>query len=173
MNYKTFETARLLIRPTSETDAAFIFQLVNTPKWIKYIGDRNIKSVKNARDYIKQKMTPQLERLGYSNYTLIRKTDNQKIGTCGLYDREGIEGIDIGFAFLPEYEKKGYAFEASAKIKEVAYNQFGIEVLRAITTKGNISSQKLLEKLGFKFTKLITIPNDKEELLLYELEKNS
>ena len=173
MNYKSFETARLLMRPTSKEDAAFIFKLVNSPKWIKYIGDRNVESVEKAKEYIHKKMIPQLERLGYSNYTVIRKTDSQKIGTCGLYDREGLEGIDIGFAFLPEYEKKGYAFESSKKLKDVAFNQFGIEVLRAITTKNNISSQKLLEKLGLKFTKMVTLPNDEEELLLYELEKKS
>jgi len=108
--YKEFETERLIIKPTSEKDGEFIFELLNTPKWIEFIGDRNVKSVEDAKEYIQNKMTSQLERLGYSNYTLIKKPDGVKIGTCGLYDREGLEGIDIGFAFLPEYEKKGYAY---------------------------------------------------------------
>ena len=107
--YKDFETEILLIKPTTEKDARLIFELFNTRKWIENIGDRNIKTVESAKAYILEKMKPQLERLGYSNYTIIRKIDNVKIGTCGLYDREGLEGIDIGFAFLPEYEKKGYA----------------------------------------------------------------
>ncbi len=117
------------------------------------------------------KMQPQLERLGYSNYTLVRKIDNVKIGTCGLYDREGLEGIDIGFAFLPEYERKGFAFEAANKIKNVAFNEFGIKVISAITTKNNVSSQKLLEKLGLELTGTTKLPNDNEELLLYKIEK--
>ena len=170
MKYKSFETERLIIRPTSESDSEFIFELLNTPKWLKYIGDRDIKTVEDAKDYIKKKMTPQLERLGYSNYTLIRKQDNQKIGTCGLYDREGLDGIDIGFAFLPEYEKKGFAFESSNKLKEVAFSEFDIKIISAITTKDNVSSQKLLEKLGLKFIKTTKIPNDDEELLLYKIE---
>lgn len=170
MEYKTFETERLIIRPTSENDAAFILNLLNTPKWIKYIGDRNVKSIENARDYIKDKMIPQLERLGYSNYTIIRKEGHKKIGTCGLYDREGLEWIDIGFAFLPDYEKKGFAFEASTRIKEAAFTDFGIEIISAITTKENIESQKLLEKLGLKLIGTTTIPNDDEELLLYKAE---
>lgn len=116
-------------------------------------------------------MQPQLERLGYSNYTLVRKIDNVKIGTCGLYDREGLEGIDIGFAFLPEYERKGFAFEAANKIKNVAFNEFGIKVISAITTKNNVSSQKLLEKLGLELTGTTKLPNDNEELLLYKIEK--
>ena len=86
-------------------------------------------------------MTPQLERLGYSNYTLTTKRDNQKIGTCGLYDREGLKGIDIGFAFLPEFERKGFAYESSNKLKEVAFSEFGIKTISAITAKNNISSQ--------------------------------
>jgi RimJ/RimL family protein N-acetyltransferase len=124
-----------------------------------------------AKEYIKEKMIPQLERLGYSNYTLIRKEDNQKIGTCGLYDREGLEGIDIGFAFLPDYEKKGYAYEASKKIRDAAFEDFKLESISAITTKDNVSSQKLLEKLGLRFAGTTQLPHKNEELLLYKIEK--
>jgi len=116
-------------------------------------------------------MLPQLENLGYSNYTLIRKIDKVKIGTCGLYDREGLEGIDIGFAFLPEYEKKGYAFEAADKIKDIAFNEFEITMISAITAKDNFSSQKLLEKLGLELTGTTKLPNENEELLVYKIEK--
>jgi RimJ/RimL family protein N-acetyltransferase len=171
MNYKTFETERLLIRPTSEDDAEFIFELLNTPKWIKYIGDRDVRSVEKAKDYITEKMVPQLERLGYSNYTLIGKQDGKKIGTCGLYDRDGLEGIDIGFALLPEDEKKGFAFEASNKLKEAAFNEFGIERISAITTKDNVASQRLIVKLGLKLTGTIKLPDNDQELLLYTIEK--
>jgi len=170
VKYKTFETERLMLKSTSEEDAAFLYELMNCPKWIKYIGDRNIHTIDNAKEYIKDKMTPQLERLGYANYTLIRKSDYKKIGTCGLYDRKGINGIDIGFAFLPEYEKKGYAFEAADKIKNVAFQLFGIKELSAITLKDNSASQKLLEKIGLKLTGTTTLPNDNVELLLYNIK---
>ena len=96
-----FETERLFIRPTSLEDAPFIFELLNPPKWKKFIGDRNIHSIKDAEAYIENKMLPQLEKLGYTNNTVIRKFDRQKIGSCGLYNREGIEGVDIGFSLLP------------------------------------------------------------------------
>jgi RimJ/RimL family protein N-acetyltransferase len=169
--HKNFETERLILKPTSEEDAEFILELFNTPKWIKYVGDRNIKTVENARDYIQTKMLSQLERLGYSNYTLIRKADNCKIGICGLFDRDGVEGIEIGFAFLPEYEKKGFAFESANKLKNVAFNEFGLAEINAITVKDNISSQKLLEKLGLKLKGTTKLPNDKEELLLYKIKR--
>jgi len=171
--YKTFETERLILKPTSEADAEFIFELLNTKSWLKYIGDRNVKSVQSAKEYIKTKMLPQLKRLGYSNYTLIRKSDHSKIGSCGLYDREGLEGLDIGFAFLPQYERKGYAFEAANTLKNAAFNDFGINVISAITSKNNLSSQKLLEKLGLELTGTTILPNENEELLLYKIEKQN
>lgn len=165
--HRTFETARLILRPTQEEDAAFIRELLNTPKWMKYIGDRKVKTVEEASEYIKIKMLPQLERLGYGNYTLIRKSDQHKVGTCGLYDREGLEGIDIGYALLPEYERKGYALEAASKLKEVAFAEFGVSEINAITTHNNTFSHKLLEKLGFKRMGTTRLPNDEEELLLF------
>lgn len=170
MSYKTFETERLFLKPTSEEDSEFIFKLLNTPKWIQNIGDRNVQNVNDAEKYIHTKMTPQLERLGYSNYTVIRKSDRAKLGTCGLYDREGVDGIDIGFAFLPEFEKKGYAFEAAAKLKEAAKKEFGLEKIHAITAKENVASQKLLEKLGLVLKKTTHLPHENEELFLYTIK---
>lgn len=169
--YRTFTTERLLLKPTLEEDAVFIYALMNTPKWLKYIGDRNIQSVEDAENYIKIKMLPQLERLGYGNYTLIKKATQEKIGTCGLYDREGLDGIDIGFAFLPEYERKGYALEAATKLRDVAFGEFGVTEINAITVHENISSQRLLEKLGLTFQRTIKLPDDEEELLFYTIKK--
>ena len=142
--YKSFETERLLLKPMSKEDTSFLLELLNLPKRIKYIGDRNVYTIKEAETYIKHKMTPQLKKLGFSSYTVIRKTDNAKVGSCGLYDREALEGIDLGFAFLPLYEKMGYAFESANKLKDLAFNQFNLKHISAITTSENKDSQKLL-----------------------------
>ncbi|MEP6260178.1 MAG: GNAT family N-acetyltransferase [Gillisia sp.] len=167
-DFTTFQTKRLFIRPTEEGDDAFIFKLLNSPKWLKYIGDRKVGSQEEAREYIRVKMLPQLEKLGFSNYTVIKKEGNIKLGTCGLYDRPGIEGIDIGFAFLPEHEKKGYAFEACTELMRAAEEDFKLSKINAITAKDNLSSQKLLEKLGLVYTKNIRLPGEEEEVLFYE-----
>ena len=169
--FKAFETDRLILIPTSEEDAELIFELFNSPKWLKYIGDRNIKTLDNARVYIETKILPQLNKLGYSSYTVIRKQDNFKIGTCGLYDRDGLEGIDIGFAFLPEYEGQGYAFECGKKLLDMAFNVFGLSDLSAITVTDNISSQRLLVKLGMEQNGSTRLPGDDEELLIYRIAK--
>ncbi|PWJ42606.1 GNAT family N-acetyltransferase [Sediminitomix flava] len=166
-----FETERLFLRPANEEDATFYLELMNSPKYIEFIGDRNVRSVSDAIDYIREKIYPQYERLGYSAYTVIRKSDGKKIGTCGLYDRIGIEGIDIGFGFLPQFEKQGYAFEAASKLKEVAFEAFGITTISGITTKENFASQKLLERLGLKQIGTQILPTETEELLLYSLKR--
>lgn len=166
-----YETERLIIRPTNLEDAAFIFELLNSPKWLKYIGDRNLTSVADARKYIETKMLPQYKKMGFSNNTVIRKSDGAKIGTCGLYDREGLEGVDIGFAFLPAYEKQGYAFEAASKIMAVAIEELKLKTISGITLEENTASRKLLEKLGLTCIDCIYLPGDPEELLLYQLKK--
>ena len=171
--FKTLETERLFIRPTIQEDASFILELMNSPKWLEFIGDRNIKTLKNAQEYIELKMTPQFKRLGYGNHTVICKRDDSKIGSVGLYDREGIKGIDLGFAFLPKYEGKGYAFEASYRLQQAALEEFGLNFLSAITTKNNVASQRLLVKLKFELTGTIVLPSDTEALLLYTFKRNS
>ena len=166
--YKTFQTERLLLRPTSEQDALFICELFNTPKWLQFIGEREVKSEEAARAYIRTKMLPQLEKLGFGNYTVLRKADHVKVGSCGLYDRPGLEGIDLGFAFLPQHEKKGYAFEASKELLRAAAEDFGLKKINAITAGANLGSQKLLERLGLVFTKTLRLPGEEEDLLFYE-----
>lgn len=165
--YQVFETDRLYLRPTQVEDAAFVMELLNSPKWIKYIGDRNIKTIEAAENYIKKKMLPQLEKLGFTNNTVIRKSDNAKIGSCGLYDRPGLEGVDLGFAFLPAYEGQGYGYESATIIKNAAFDTFNLKSICAITIEENLASRKLIEKLGFTFIEKIRVANDDEELMKY------
>lgn len=169
MEFKTFETERLILKPTNKDDAAFILELLNTPKWIAFIGDRNVTTVKDAELYIENKMLPHYARLGFGNYTIITKAGGQKVGTCGLYDREGLDGVDIGFALLPQFEKKGYALEGVTKLKELALTTFNLSSISGITTKDNVASQNVLSKIGLKFDKTVTLPNDAVELLLFKL----
>ncbi|QYA25038.1 GNAT family N-acetyltransferase [Gramella sp. MT6] len=169
-SYKNFETERLIIQPTSTGDAEFILELLNSPKYIQFVGDKKLKNTEDAENYIEDRMITQLERLGYSSYTVLRKSDNTKIGCVGLYDREGVDGIDIGYSFLPEFEGKGYAFEAAVELKRAAKEEFNLKKLNAITVQENKSSRRLLEKLGFEFKEIIHIPNDPNELMLFTLK---
>lgn len=165
-----YETERLIIRPMSVDDAAFIFELYNSPKFIKYIGDRNIKSIADAENYIINKFLPQFEKLGFGNYIMITKEGNEKIGGVGIFEREGLDVVDIGFSMLEGFEGKGYAYEAAIKVKSIGMDEYGLKKISAITSKDNFSSQKLIERLGLKFQKYVTLPDDTEELMYYETE---
>ena len=169
MKNTLFETERLIIRPTSMEDGNFILELLNTPKWKQFIGDRQVHNKKDAENYIATKMLPHLKKYGYANNTVIRKADAVKVGTCGLYNREGIKGVDIGFAFLPQYEGNGYAFEATNGLTNIAFSKFLIPKLNAYTMEENSSSRKLLEKLNFKLIGEKVFPNETIALLMYGL----
>jgi len=165
---QNYETERLILKPASLEDADFFLELYNMPKFIQHIGDRNLRTTQDAEDYIKKSFLPQIEKLGFGNYVVILKNENKKIGAVGIFEREGLDIVDIGFSFFEEYEGKGYAYESASKLKDAAKADFGIEKLSAITTNENLSSQKLIEKLGLKFQKMIKLPNEDVELRYYE-----
>lgn len=154
----------------SVEDADLILELYNMSSFIKFIGDRNIRTLEDAENYIQSKFLPQFEKLGFGNYLIVLKEGNQKIGGVGIFEREGLDIVDIGFSVLEKFEGKGYMFEAAQKVKSIGMNDFGLKKVSAITTKDNISSQKLIERLGLTFQKHITLPNEVEELMYYETE---
>lgn len=166
---KNLETERLLLQPISKSDASFILELYNSETFIKFIGDKKIRSLEDAEKYITEKFLPQLERLGYGNYLIVRKSDEKKIGAVGIFEREGLDVKDIGFSFLDEFQGKGYGFESASKLLEMAFTDFNLNGISAITSKENIASQNLIKKLGLKYLKPVQLPNEDVELLYYEL----
>ena len=164
----TLEIEQLILQPVKMEDAEFILELYNSPNFIKFIGDRNLRTVEDAENYIKEKFLPHVEKHGFGSYVIVTKSDTKKIGNVGIYVRDGLDAPDIGFSFLPEFEGKGYGFEASKKLMEIAFSEFGLKKISAITTKENIASQKLIEKLGLKFQSIVQLPDDPEDLLYYE-----
>jgi RimJ/RimL family protein N-acetyltransferase len=103
---KTFETDRLILKPAEVQDADFFLELYNMPSFIKYIGDRNLRTKKDAENYITSRFLPQIEKLGFGNYVVILKEDNTKIGAVGIFEREGLDVLDIGFSFLKNMKEK-------------------------------------------------------------------
>lgn len=162
------ETNRLIISKFTIEDAPFFKELVNTPNWLKYIGDRNIKTIEDAKKRIEDGHLKSYETNGFGFYKLLLKEENNKsIGTCGLIKREALDDVDIGFAMLPMYEGRGFGYEASIAIMELAKNKFKLDKIVAITLANNPKSIKLLEKLGLRFEKTVKPFEDTEELLLF------
>ena len=162
------KTNRLILSKITTDDAPFILELMNTPGWIKYIGDRNIKTVEAAVESIKNNQLKCYEKFGFGYYKMQVIAENLKtIGTCGLLKRDNLEHIDIGFSMLPEYHGKGYGYEAVNEIMKLAKTEFGIKTICAITLPINKPSIGLLEKLGLSYQKTVKPFDDDEELLLF------
>jgi RimJ/RimL family protein N-acetyltransferase len=145
------ENPRLKIRWLEDGDAAFIYTLVNDPTWIRYIGDKNVSNLEDAKTYIETGPLEMYRNLGFGLNQVSLKQDGTPIGICGLLKRETLTDVEIGFAFLPEFRRQGYAFEAATAVLEYGRIKLGISRIVAILTPDNLASRKLLCKLGFEF----------------------
>ncbi len=170
MNTYIIETERLRLREFDHSDSDLIFELLNSPGWLKYIGNRSIADIEDAANYIEAKLQKGYRDSGFGFYLVELKATGEKTGMCGIVKREGLDDIDLGFALLPKFENKGYAFESSMAVIQYAKNVLNIKKLAAITLPSNIASIRVLEKIGMKFEKRIYIPGDPEELLLYSMQ---
>ena len=164
------ETERLILRKIEESDCEFVYSLLNSPGWLKYIGDRGINSLEDAKTYIRDKVVSLYDQQGYGPYGVRTKLNNSLIGFCGLFKRDFLEDADIGFAFLPEHSGKGYAIESAVAVLEYARDVIGLRRIIAITLEGNDRSINILNKLGMSFKEKIIYPGSGEELLLYSIE---
>ncbi|HEY0029260.1 MAG TPA: GNAT family N-acetyltransferase [Bacteroidia bacterium] len=161
------ETERLVLQHLQPDDAAFILMLLNTPSWRRFIGDRGIRTEAQARQYIIAKLMKSYESPGFGFYLTKLKEGDVSIGICGIVKRESLEDVDIGFAFLPEYEGKGYGYESAAAVLKYAKEKFNLDRIAAITNKDNERSIRLLQKLGLRFEKMILLPNETEEIMFF------
>jgi ribosomal-protein-alanine N-acetyltransferase len=143
------ETARLALRELDEADAGFIFELVNDPAWVAYIGDKGVRNLDDARAYIANGPTAMIAKLGFGLYRVALKTDDTPIGLCGLLKRDTLDEVDLGFAFLPAHRGQGYAREAALAVLDLGRRRFGLERILAITSLDNDGSFRLLESMGF------------------------
>ncbi|MEO8486624.1 MAG: GNAT family N-acetyltransferase [Betaproteobacteria bacterium] len=161
------ETERLRLRRFDADDAAFFFELVNDPSWIRFIGKRDVKSLDAARLYLENGPIRMVERLGFGLNLVERNDTGEALGMCGLIKRDTLADVDIGFAFLPRHWGRGYALEAARATVEHGRSVLGIGRIVAILTHDNARSANLLGKLSFRSEGTVKMPPDGEELLLY------
>lgn len=161
------ETDRLRLSQLSVDDAPFILELLNTPSWLTYIGDRGVRTLDDARNYLLNGPIASYNRFGFGLYLVTLTDTDESIGLCGLLQRETLDDPDIGFAFLPDYMGKGYGFEAASAVMTYARTTLGVGCILAITVMYNEKSINLLKKVGFHFDRLIALAPDSEELMLF------
>ena len=164
------ETPRLILQEAVLSDAPFFYQLLNSPNWIKYIGDRGIGTVADAEAYIQKSLIHSYRENGFGLYNMVLKENGMPIGLCGLINRPTLDHPDIGFAVLPAYEGKGYTSEAAQGTMDYAQKVLGLKKILGITSEHNLGSQRILEKVGLRFVeKKKRSAEDVEETLVYAM----
>ena len=160
-------TDRLNIRELTTDDAPFILRLLNEPSFIHFIGDKGVRDIEGARQYILNGPIASYQQHGFGLYLVTRKTDDLSLGICGLLKRDSLSHVDIGFAFLPEFWNKGYAFESASAVMDYGKDVLKLTRIIAITNKDNVASATLLEKLGLRFERMIKLSNEQDETRLF------
>ena len=141
-------TERLRIEKAQLQDDDFFFRLLNSPSWIRYIGDRGIRTRDDAEQYIQDSVLESYQQHGYGLYKVVFKATGHPMGLCGFLKRTYLDHADIGFAILPEYERQGYTYEAARALLEYGATVLKLRPMLAITTSSNLRSRHLLAKLG-------------------------
>ncbi len=163
---QAYSTDRLILNPMKTPDAPFILKLLNSPGWLEFIGDRKIRDIAGATQYI--------ENFDNSSdaifWVVAEKSSQEPLGVVSLIQRTYLPFPDIGFAFMPEFSKKGFAFEAANCIFENSITTANYKVVLGTTLQSNVNSQRLLERLGLVYVKNILI--DEEDLMLYSSDRN-
>jgi RimJ/RimL family protein N-acetyltransferase len=161
------ETPRLVLRRLEERDAPFILELLNDPDWLRHIGDKGVRDLDGARRYIADGPVAMYAKHGFGLFLVGRKPSGAPMGLCGLIRRDGLEDVDVGYAFLPRFRGCGYAEEAAAEMVRFARDRVGLARLVAITGPENERSVRVLEKLGFAFERMIRLTPESREVRLF------
>jgi RimJ/RimL family protein N-acetyltransferase len=159
------ETERLVLREFTAGDAAFMLRLVNEPSFLRYIGDRGVRTLDDARRYIADGPVEGYARHGHGLMRVVRKSDGAGVGMCGVLKRDALPDPDLGFSFFPEFWSQGYALEAGRAALHHARGTLGLGRILAITTVDNEPSMRLLARLGFRFDRMVNMGD--EELRLF------
>ena len=161
------ETDRLILRELTPDDAEFIFELLNEPSFIQNIGDRNIRTLDDARAYIVNGPVASYAKNGFGLYLVVLRETGESIGMCGLIRRDGLEDVDIGYALVPRFWSRGYAVEAARATKAYAKEVIGLKRIVAIVDPANEGSIRVLEKIGLRYEKMVRLSADDIDLKLF------
>jgi ribosomal-protein-alanine N-acetyltransferase len=165
------ETDRLALRKLALDDAGFILDLLNDPAFLRYVGDKGVRTQEEACRYILDGPVDSYERFGFGLYLVTVKETGARIGICGLLKRETLPDVDVGFAFLPAFRSKGYATESASAVVAYGRDVLGLRRLVAITTPDNDGSMRVLEKIGFRFERMIRLTDEGSPLTLFASER--
>jgi [ribosomal protein S5]-alanine N-acetyltransferase len=160
-------TARLTLRRLDFADAPFLVGLLNQPSFLANIGDRGVRNVDDAHRYLCEGPMAMYEQHGFGLWHVAQLSDGASVGLCGLLRREILPDVDVGYAFLPDYWGRGYAFEAASATVAHAASKFGLKRLVGVVSEGNDGSIRVLEKLGMTFERMVSMRPGEPDVKLY------
>ncbi len=161
------ETERLAIRPLDLDDAELMLSIWTDPAFIRNVADRGIRTLEESCQAMRDGVLKLYENYGYGPYRVALKTDDEAIGICGLFRREGLDHADIGYALLPAYYGQGFMIESCRCVLDYARDEIGLDYVTAIVGPENSRSISLLRKLGLEFERMTRLPDDNQDLALY------
>lgn len=163
-------TERLILRRLDLDDAAFIFELVNDPDWLRHIGDKGVRSLDDARDYLRKGPLEMYAQHGFGLFGVELRETGALIGMCGLIKRDSLDDVDIGFAYLPAYRAQGFAREAAAATLDYAKDVVKLARVVAIVSPANHASARLLERVGLRFEYALRPADDADPVDLFAID---
>ena len=161
------ETERLLIRRLTLDDAAFILELCSEESYKEFIGDRGLKTLKDAKKYLKESPLKMYKEFGMGPFFVAKKDTLEPVGKCGLLYRKPLDIHDIGFSILDKHAGKGYGFEASGALLDYGYKTLGLKRIVGVCDPKNAASIALLTKLGMEQEGIIRLPDHNQDNLLF------
>lgn len=159
------QTPRLAMRELRGSDAPFILRLLNDPAWLRFIGDRGVRTVDGAREYLETRMISMYAKLGFGLWMVEPRAGGAPMGICGLVKRDQLPEVDLGFAFMPEFRGQGHAYESALAVRDHAIRALKLRRLLAITSPANAASVRLLERLGFAREREMPWAGDEKDLV--------
>lgn len=163
-------TARLYLPRLTLDDAPLMLAIWNDPDFVRYVGDRGIRTLADTRTTLQQGVLRLYSDHGYGPYAMVLRGTGKSIGICGLFKRDSLDDPDIGFAILPDYRGLGYVFEAAQSVVAYARDQLSVPRVAAIVAPENAASVSLIRKLGLEFERMHRLPGDADDVALYAMQ---
>ena len=160
------ETSRLTLRRLLFDDAPFLVDLLNQPSFIENIGDRGVRTIEDAHRYLREGPMAMYDRFGFGLWHTALKS-GEPLGMCGLLKRDNLPDVDVGFAFLPQFWGRGFAYEAAAATLRHGAQKFGLTRVVGVVSEGNAGSIRVLEKLGMGFERMVSMREEEPPIRLY------
>ena len=161
------ETPRLVLRELVVEDAPFMLALLNEPSYIRNIADRGVRDLEGAGRYIEERWQASYAQHGFGLWVVVHRTTGASMGLCGLVRRDGLDDVDLGYAFLPAFWGQGYAAEAACGVLAHAREVVGLSRIVAIVVPDNTASIRVLERLGMSAERTLRLPGEETDLMRY------